>query len=868
VLAAGAAAPAPSRAAECDGATVRRVVLAPERGVLKGSVTMPGVTHATLAAGGAFRVSVVAAEDPASVLFTASVPATRFITRGKTTKYDRQGDLRGRIVLKASKRQDSTVDLAVALSHVAAALPGRGAHDVRVYLEAGGRCARSCVSRCRGTARRLRCRRSRAYAPPAEAGFGGRLRGRAQATSSLCGLEVRTAAAGCDPLIEESCLLPYPSSHFLRPDPSTPTGLRVAYPATALPRSAAGTPVDPTDWNTLDGFSPGPMLIALFPDTGAPVDLARSGVAFHTDFARSLAPDHPTVLLDAATGERVVHFAEMDANVDDVTKKAFIIRPGRRLADGRRYLVAIRGLVDANGTPIRARAAFRALRDRVPEAEIAAACGAACAAALAARQAAYADILARLEAAGIAPQDLILAWDFTTASTPALTGWMVAVRDQAFALGTPAFGVDRVDTGPAGGGFDADIWARIEGTFEAPLFMTADAPASRLNLVGGVPRQNGFATVPFVVDVPRSAVPDPACTEDCAVRPGRPTLWGHGLLGDRFQLDTLSAAANAYNFVVGAVDMQGMSAPDVGGSLVGILLDLSLFHRIPERLHQGILHHLLLGRLMVDGERGFNSHPAFRFGTPPGGVIDTTAVYYSGGSQGGILGLTVMAVAEDFERGFLAVPGANYSTLLHRSIDFNPFLAVLRATYPDRLDETLLVALVQQLWDRAEPQGYLNHVLAGDLSDPPVPHEVLLHMATHDSEVSNLGTEIMVRSLAIPQLAPVHRTFFDIPEMAAPFDGSAFVEVDPQRAGARCHTPGAADAGAACATDADCPGGGDPPSRTMCASGAPPLTNQAPPFNNLAHRLPVTAAAGMQVDRFFRPDGIVEQFCQGPCDPE
>jgi hypothetical protein len=45
--------------------------------------------------------------------------------------------------------------------------------------------------------------------------------------------------------------------------------------------------------------------------------------------------------------------------------------------------------------------------------------------------------------------------------------------------------------------------------------------------------------------------------------PGRPGLWGHGLLGDRFQLHGLAAFANAYRFVMGAVDMQGMSSLDV-----------------------------------------------------------------------------------------------------------------------------------------------------------------------------------------------------------------------------------------------------------------------------------------------------------------
>ena len=63
---------------------------------------------------------------------------------------------------------------------------------------------------------------------------------------------------------------------------------------------------------------------------------------------------------------------------------------------------------------------------------------------------------------------------------------------------------------------------------------------------------------------------------------------------------TLVLLGNTYNFVISAVDMQGMSAPDVGPSIIPLITDLSLFHRIPERLHQGFLNHLLLGRLMND----------------------------------------------------------------------------------------------------------------------------------------------------------------------------------------------------------------------------------------------------------------------------
>jgi hypothetical protein len=842
---------------DCDGGAIAKLRLASGRMRLEASITRPGATHASLVSGpGGLHLEIV---DPAdgTVVFMTDVPTANFVTRGRTTRYDRAGDFRGTIVLKDSRVQADTVRIVM---HAArASLTGIGtARDLRGQVTAGGRCARTCMASCTPRGDGLRCAASDAYAPFADEGFGA-VTGHARPTNPLCGLAI-DATQACDFLIDERCILPYPSSYFLASDPTTPTGLRVNYGSSALPQNTSANHVDPTDWNTLDGFSPGPTIMALFPDTGFPVDLTASNVAFHTNYPRSLDADHPTVLMKASTGERVLHFAEMDANTSDVTRKSLIIRPGRRLEDATRYLVAIRNLVDTNGAPIRPRLAFRALRDGFSQAEIARACGAPCAAAIAARQPGFASTFATLASNGVDPADLILAWDFTTASTQALTGWIVSVRDQAFALGTPSFTVDSVDDN-GGAGRNANIFARIQGRFQAPLFMTADAPASRLNLVGGVPTQNGYADVPFVVDIPRLA-----WNGSGTPIPVRPTLWGHGLVGDRFQLSTLSELANVYGFVIAAVDMQGMSSADVVPAILPLVQDFSKFHFIPERLHQGFLNHLLLGRLLLDPVNGFNSHPAFRFGVPSTGIIDTTEVYYSGGSQGGIFGVAIMSIAEDFKRGFVAVPGANYSTLLHRSIDFNPYLGLIRASYPDRLDEQLLVALGQQLWDRAEPQGYMNHLLSGDLSTPPVPHKILMHMATNDCEVSNVATEIMVRSLGVTQLEPVHRSFFQIPESPGPLD-SAFVEVDPQRGFSRCNQPGANNAGAACTSDADCPGVGDPPSRTRCDSGVPPLGNTPPPFNNGAHGSTGSPPMGQQIDGFLRPNGDVVQFCSGTCDP-
>ena len=847
-------------AADCGGGSISRMTLAGGRLRFEATVTRAGLTHASLVAGApGLRLRLVAAAD-GSVLHTIDVPPDRFVTRSGATKYDHGGSFQGRIILRNARRQHDTVRILVTEPAAGTgALIGQLA-SARVFVDTGGGCARTCVSACRVRRGKLFCASSAAYVPFADQGFGGFSGPRPGQVSSLCGMAI-AAGDPCDFLIDERCILPYPSSRFLAADATTPTGLRLAYPADALPATTGGTHIDPTDWNTLDGFSPGPAIIALFPDTGFPVDLARSNVAFHTNFARSLDTDHPTILMDATTGERIPHFAEMDANTDDVTRKAMIIRPGRRLEDGRRYIVAIRGLVDTQGTPIKPRLPFRAYSGAGVDAvdDVAGACGTGCAATIEQRRPQMAGIVQSLASRGVNPAELILAWDFTTASTQALTGFIRSVRDQAFALGTPAFTVTKITDE-----FSATIFREIEGTFQAPLFMTADAPASRLNLVGGVPAQNGFATVPFVVDIPRGVYAGTG-----TATPGRPSLWGHGLLGNRFQVRGLSAFGNLSRFVMGGVDMQGMSDRDVGTIATRVIPELSNFHFIPERLHQGFLNHLLLGRLMVDPVHGFNSDPAFQLGGTP--VIDTTEVYYSGGSQGGIFGVAIMSIAEDFKRGFLAVPAANYSTLLHRSIDFNPFLAISRFAYPDRLDEQLIIPLIQQLWDRAEPQGYMNHLVAGDLSTPPVPHKVLIHMSTCDSQVSNLGTEIMVRSLGIPQLEPPLRHFFDIPEAMGGYDGSAFVEIDWQKCFSRCNVPGGDDPGAACTTNADCPGPGDKPSRTRCDSGTPPASNTAPAFENGAHGAEGSAAPSaptlQQVDRFLRPDGTIEQLCSGPCDP-
>ena len=110
-------------------------------------------------------------------------------------------------------------------------------------------------------------------------------------------------------------------------------------------------------------------------------------------------------------------------------------------------------------------------------------------------------------------------------------------------------------------------------------------------------------------------------------------------------------------------------------------------------------------------------------------------------------------MAQDWDRAFLGVPAMNYSTLLDRSIDFDPFAQVFDPNYPDWVDRQLTILLAQMLWDRGENNGYAHH-----LTEDPYPgtkkHRVMLFEAFGDHQVANVATEVMARTIGAELRAP------------------------------------------------------------------------------------------------------------------
>ncbi|GIK77647.1 MAG: hypothetical protein BroJett022_13370 [Actinomycetes bacterium] len=664
------------------------------------------------------------------------------------------------------------------------------------------------------------------------------------------------------------CMLPFPDDYYTSADPDTATGRRIDFGAEAAPANVGGTHIAPEPYAGNDGFSPGQTAVVRIPGLDNPDALAETNPVSLRRLGKYEKEGAPIVVIDAATGERWPVWAEIDSNAISPADTALLIHPARNYAGGHRYIVAMRKLRDADGDTLAAPEGFRYYRDDLPSDETA----------IDAQRGRFDRIFKTLRKADIKRRNLYLAWDFTVASNENIAKNILAMRDDAFAdLGdadladgvvegdAPAFTVTSVENfEPTDGGplpEDADMARRVQGTFTVPCYMTDPdgggpglpcSPGSRLNLdANGVPQQNGTWTANFNCMIPHAALSTPA----------RASIYGHGLLGSAGEgtSSPQKTLGNTHGIMDCATDEIGMSNSDIPNT-IGILGNMSDFPELADRLQQGMLNGLFLGRLLVNPQ-GFISDPAFRVddtgpvdgSNPP--VIDTSNLYYNGNSQGAIFGGALTAVAPDFTRAALGVGGMNYSVLLNRSVDFDTYAAFLDPAYPDELSQQLLLSMVQMLWDRGESNGYANVATDDPLPNTP-PHELLMNIGVGDHQVTNYSAETMARTVGAGIHEPIVydgrwpgvNVGWGLPAMTYPWTDSALVYWDPGPV-------------------RDDPGSPDP---------ADVLGTEVPPIENLPNRTGVdphenprrTPAEQQMVSDFLRPDAQshITDTCGGaPC---
>ncbi|MCW2983477.1 MAG: hypothetical protein JWR63_1047 [Conexibacter sp.] len=589
----------------------------------------------------------------------------------------------------------------------------------------------------------------------------------AAAPSAAPAATASPSGPGCDRLDDAACLLPFPNDAFRR-------GGKVVLRTSQMPRNAKGKAIDATGWKGLDGFSPGSVILTKVPGLQTDGALKRSGAVSLSDLSTYTAKRAPVLVLDASTGKRWPIWAELDDNAKP-GRRLLEIHPAKNFLEGHRYVVVLRSLRRADGSAIRAGGRFAALRD-----------------ARGSVGARYARIFKDIKKAGVArDKSLFLTWDFTVATENGLAGRSLAMRDATFkALGdtnladgvvsgsAPAF---TLQTKALDGDLakDAGRFAQVlEGTVQVPCYLTNGcAPGSRMTIgADGLPKQQGTYAARFTCVVPASATPD---------RPARLVLYGHGLLGKETEVLTnpdIPPMATEGNMVLCATPWIGMSAEDIPNA-INVLGDFSGMPTLPDRLQQGFLNALVLGRAMAH-PGGLASSPLLQSGGRP--IVQTGSIAYDGNSQGGIAGGALTALAPDFTRAVLGVPGMNYSVLLPRSSDFDAYSQVMYPAYKDELERPLILDLAQLLWDRGEGDGYAQHMTADPLPGT-IKHTVLLDVAFGDHQVTPFQADVEARTIGASIHAPIlpagrspqRRPSWGIPPVASyPFAGSAIVYWD------------------------------------------------------------------------------------------
>jgi hypothetical protein len=601
----------------------------------------------------------------------------------------------------------------------------------------------------------------------------------------------------------------------------------------------------------------------------------RSGLVSVTDIGRYLDPNQPVVVIDATSGERWPVWSELDVTGDTPGHTDLVIHPAVNFQYATRYVVGLHLLKEADGTSLTPPAEFARYRDgKAPPDDR--------------RRPHMEELFHELGVAGVSRSTLDLAWDFTVASVPAITGRLLSMRDRSFAaLGdnnladrkvdghAPPFHIVSItDRTPAQ---DPYIARQVALDVEVPCFLwpscsltpsplrdLADPLAAKLNLgnapdVGigrfllsdpndpyAVPIQNPLPYQARVLcNIPRSAL------ESKTPMTLRPSLLGHGLLGTPSEVDAAWSRqmAATHGMLYCATDWLGMAEGDIPNALIS-LVDLAHFPSLVDRTEQGVLDFLLVGRAMI-APGGLATSSAFQVGSRS--LIDTRHLYYDGNSQGGIFGGTVVALEPDVDRAVLGVPGMDYSVLLDRSADFVPtpgqfaYAVPFEVAYQNPAERLLCLSLIQMLWDRSDPDGYAARMTSNPLPNTP-PHRVLLQAAFGDHQVANVAAETEARTIGAsvmwPALEPGRSLdqvpYWGMPRITAfPFDGSAFTMFDtgPPR------TVNGATAGV----------GPPPPSDVPNRTGADP------------HGAPRAARCGqLQKSDFLQPAGVVTAPCGGP----
>ena len=525
---------------------------------------------------------------------------------------------------------------------------------------------------------------------------------------------------GGNPLVPHIAMFPFPSDFYLVEDASTATGRRVALSDEAMPEG-----LEADTFADADGFSRASAMLTHLEGGIDPTSLPDL-----TDTSSALADDSSVWLLTEDSWERVPILVETDLTADNPDIAALIIRPQTTLEPDTGYVVVLRDTVrsaDGVSTPPVSEA-FRALRDGIAtdcdEVE--------------AQRDDFVLVADAIAGAGLAPEEVILAWSFHTRSEEQVLAPLIALQDHAWdwELGDWQITSDAWD--------DDGEQRLIYGEFEVPDFL-GDEGTVQLE-EDGSPVVHGIRTADFLVTVPLSASEQ--------TRPV--VVFGHGFFS-AIEEPTWSSEKRALErwalpFVT--TSFIGFCEDDQFETFAILAADLNRTDEIASQQMQSHANFTVLARLIQDELAAAI--------TSDGGVplLDATTVHYMGVSNGGTQGLVLMTASPAFDRGALVVPGGAWTHMLQRATPWLTMGAMLQEQYNDPREMQLAFSLIQLELDPVDSVNWVQHLAHDRLPGRPEV-VVTLHEAVGDCQVSNMVTEWVARAGDIPLVVPTPRDVWD-----------------------------------------------------------------------------------------------------------
>ncbi len=548
--------------------------------------------------------------------------------------------------------------------------------------------------------------------------------------------------------VKSECFFPFPFTQFFFSG-------KVSVPAELVDIPDGYPPLDLSFVNSFDGFSPANQIIFWHPKGFSRQDLPKP--------QETLSANSLVQLIEWETGERIPIFVEPDSRAKPPYQVLYI-RPLKRMKPSSRYVVVIKkGIKSDDGQDLAQPSFFKAFvegkeiafvnSNQDPDFWI--------------RH--FSDIVNFLEKAGIKKDDILVAWDFPTASDEKIIAeHMKKVRDSIYENSSKIyFVVEEVNTYPYD---DRDNYKDLPDSYRKLIMKSVNGKFR-------VPRYDDpsqYFEAKFLLNIPECAKTKKDRGEKIKVM-----IFGHGLFGSLKELDAnhLLYAANYICVLIIATNWIGIDFDAVQAiSQFATLKQKNMIGTVEylvSNLKQGHSNFLALALLLKKQE--FWDEIKNKAGELP----EIGDVVYYGISNGAIQGGTFMALTKDVKRGVLDVGGSIWTSMLERNVSWDRLKALFG--YLDEnaeLELKKIIGLAQIIFDIVDPITFAPYITKGSQKFDIVPKEIFYRMALYDEQVANFSTETYVRTAGIPGInRPVAETF-GIEFRDAPFEGSGFLQVD------------------------------------------------------------------------------------------